>query len=269
MASLNVLYVDRSGHPSPLSHCFQATGSKDITSSLNPSNIRAEVDSAFCPYTLSFHDAASAARLMHSTSSRQCPKCHSHLSLFEKEGKVFFTCGGCDYSTENFLSVAASTKTAEVLTQMAEKLGKLEVSSARSGQFLAAEKITEPKRLNSTTSQQDAHSIARKAAIDTIKVERISIDDSLPSEFDSSLKGISTTMLQLQGDYDTPVTSGENLLPLRVPLRLRRALRCRQELGKGRPGILVKPKLSPLEGDSSMRTGHGQWFKKVRITTVV
>jgi hypothetical protein len=33
-------------------------------------------------------------------------------------------------------------------------------------------------------------------------------------------------------------------------------------LDEGRPGILVKPKLNPLEGDSSLRGGHVQWWKK-------
>jgi len=38
--------------------------------------------------------------------------------------------------------------------------------------------------------------------------------------------------------------------------------RCRAELAAGRTGILIKPKLNPLEGDTSLRAGHGQWWKK-------
>jgi hypothetical protein len=52
------------------------------------------------------------------------------------------------------------------------------------------------------------------------------------------------------------------LMPLLIPLRLRTSRRCRMELNEGRPGILLKPKLNPLEGDSSLRTGQGQWYKK-------
>jgi len=33
-------------------------------------------------------------------------------------------------------------------------------------------------------------------------------------------------------------------------------------LDAGRPGILIKPKVNPLEGDTSLRYGHGQWWKK-------
>jgi hypothetical protein len=40
-------------------------------------------------------------------------------------------------------------------------------------------------------------------------------------------------------------------------------------LAEGRPGILVKPKLNPLEGDTSLRSGHGQWWKKDSTATHV
>jgi hypothetical protein len=51
-------------------------------------------------------------------------------------------------------------------------------------------------------------------------------------------------------------------LPLPVALRVRSVRRCLKELDAGRPGILIKPKVNPLEGDTSLRYGHGQWWKK-------
>ena len=51
-------------------------------------------------------------------------------------------------------------------------------------------------------------------------------------------------------------------LPLQIPVLPRKSGRCLAELAEGRPGILVKPKLNPLEGDTSLRSSHGQWFKK-------
>lgn len=53
-----------------------------------------------------------------------------------------------------------------------------------------------------------------------------------------------------------------DLLPLPVSFRARVSRRCLAEQAAGKTGILVKPKLNPLEGDSSLRAGHGQWFKK-------
>lgn len=58
------------------------------------------------------------------------------------------------------------------------------------------------------------------------------------------------------------VSSTSDLLPLRVPLRAKKSRRCRKELAAGRTGILAKPKVHPLEGDSSLRSSHGKWWKK-------
>jgi hypothetical protein len=52
------------------------------------------------------------------------------------------------------------------------------------------------------------------------------------------------------------------LYPLRIPLCPQTSKRCPLELSKGKPGILIKPKMNPLDGDSSQRRGNGQWFKK-------
>mmetsp|Transcript_2601 Transcript_2601/g.5584 ORF Transcript_2601/g.5584 Transcript_2601/m.5584 type:complete len:554 (-) Transcript_2601:559-2220(-) len=60
----------------------------------------------------------------------------------------------------------------------------------------------------------------------------------------------------------TTPQSRSDLFPLPVTYRTRVSRRCRAELAEGRTGILIKPKLNPLEGDSSLRAGHGQWWKK-------
>ena len=83
-----------------------------------------------------------------------------------------------------------------------------------------------------------------------------------PIVLDDSLKDEPMQALLMQ-QVGTGATSFAELLPLQVPLRPRKSRRCRAELAEGRPGILLKPKLNPLEGDSSLRTGHGQWWKKV------
>jgi len=54
----------------------------------------------------------------------------------------------------------------------------------------------------------------------------------------------------------------ETIMPIPVKLRTRAVRRDCKELASGKPGILVKPKANPLEGDSSLRYGQGQWWKK-------
>jgi hypothetical protein len=84
-----------------------------------------------------------------------------------------------------------------------------------------------------------------------------------------SFQGLSAETILSQELGGNTAGSIETLLPLSIPLRPRKSRRCRAELAESRPGILVKPKLNPLEGDSSLRTGHGQWWKKVRDLTLL
>lgn len=60
-----VLYVDHARHPAPLSLCYHATGARRLSSAVDryPPATLTEVDSAYCPQCLSYHDASSAARL--------------------------------------------------------------------------------------------------------------------------------------------------------------------------------------------------------------
>lgn len=52
-------------------------------------------------------------------------------------------------------------------------------------------------------------------------------------------------------------------LPFPVHLRTKSTRRCCEEQKLGRPGILIKTKMNPLEGDTCIRYGQGQWWKKV------
>jgi hypothetical protein len=56
--------------------------------------------------------------------------------------------------------------------------------------------------------------------------------------------------------------SRSDLIPLPMNLRSRVSRRCRKELAAGRTGILMKTKQNPLDGDTSLRSGHGQWWMK-------
>jgi hypothetical protein len=99
-------------------------------------------------------------------------------------------------------------------------------------------------------------------------LERISLDagekeDDDEPLFHPSFQSLSTEIILSQKNGGNLPGSLETLLPHPIPLRPRKSRRCRAEIAESRPGILVKPKLNPLEGDSSLRTGHGQWWKKV------
>jgi hypothetical protein len=60
---------------------------------------------------------------------------------------------------------------------------------------------------------------------------------------------------------EQPATEA-GLMPLRTPLRIKLARRCRRCVEAGRPGILLQPEINPQHGDSSFRTHVGRWHKK-------
>ena len=101
-----------------------------------------------------------------------------------------------------------------------------------------------------------------------IEVQRLSLSDSANVDDDdgpestrpNAERGCAQAVLG-PGMAASSAAMGK-LYPLSVPLRPRKSRRCRAELAAGRTGILIKPKLNPLEGDSSLRSGHGQWWKK-------
>ena len=100
-----------------------------------------------------------------------------------------------------------------------------------------------------------------------IEVQRLSLSDSANVDDDdgpesprpNAERGCAQAVL---GPGMATSAAMGKLYPLSVPLRPRKSRRCRAELAAGRTGILIKPKLNPLEGDSSLRSGHGQWWKK-------
>lgn len=102
------------------------------------------------------------------------------------------------------------------------------------------------------------------------EIEHMNLDDDDDIVVEESLWNVPTHSFQMQSIHCPilPATMSE-MLPLPVPLRVRNSIRCRAEMAQGRPGILLKPKINPLDGDSSVRSGQGQWWKKVRVNVFV
>ena len=309
-----VLYVDHAGHPAPLTECFYATASRRLSSTIDrigrPSTIT-QVDSAYCPQCLSFHDASSAAQLGYcpKPSCVRCPACQSIISCRKIEGLFCYACGQCDWkSTQCHLTVDASssegeipkeeveqavTKLAEMLTERRQAGGAKKAAELHYKRVVAGyEYMLKPESLSSKASARttidkkggEAWSVedleksmkekqeALAVGDETINslfppVEHIDLDDKKAQQqtIDPDLAKLPPSCLSLQSiNTGAPCWTMMDLLPLPVPLRARKSRRCRAELADGKPGILLKPKLNPLEGDSSLRTGHGQWWKKVR-----
>ena len=308
-----VLYVDHQGHPAPLGLSYHATASRRLASSIDrhPPSTVTEVDSAYCPQCLAFHDASSAANMGYcpKATCRLCPICNSVASLAVESSECFYKCGidSCGWTSRDCSLVASITVGSdgvvakEELEKAAETLGSQYKSRTdqsnqtaethykkmlKTLEGMAKEQVKGQKStlLFSSTSaatrrgldgpegwsvealeealvtKKNMYSTSAEQPLGGKEFDDVSLEEEVKALQDS-LQGKPLQSLFLQRTATQPA-SANDLLPLPIPLRPRKSRRCRAELAEGRPGILLKPKLNPLEGDSSLRTGHGQWWKK-------
>mmetsp|Transcript_26936 Transcript_26936/g.56520 ORF Transcript_26936/g.56520 Transcript_26936/m.56520 type:complete len:531 (-) Transcript_26936:88-1680(-) len=311
-----VLYVDHQGHPAPLSLSYHATASRRLTSSVDrhpPSSIT-EVDSAYCPQCLSFHDANTAGNLgfCPKPTCRLCPLCRAVASIAVDNLDCFYKCGSCEWTSKSCLLItsldASASKDGEVGLEAVEKasldllsqwekkkeknnkqaedhfsnmqktlvgIAKSHVQGHRSSnrRVFSSELTTKRRQddlngwsIETLEESQLTRNKEKESSINQpvggMSLQKISLDGGEDDEplYHPSLEGLTAeTILSQESGANMAI---ETLLPLPIPLRPRKSRRCRAELAESRPGILVKPKLNPLEGDSSLRTGHGQWWKK-------
>ena len=107
-------------------------------------------------------------------------------------------------------------------------------------------------RIGSCNSTYRSHSLSAE--------EHDSVPPSLPSL--TSLNSITTAEQRQHACIFHQPSSTSSLIPVRRLLSCKRSRRCRVDVEKGRPGILLKPKVNPLEGDSSLRSHVGKWWQK-------
>lgn len=309
--SAHVLYVDHQGHPAPLSLSYHATASRRLASAIerHPPSTITEVDSAYCPQSMSFYDATTAANIGYSPdpASRLCPMCGGVASVVVDETDCMYKCDDCHWTSKQCGMVstitvgsdgsiskedvdkAAADLGAQWTERMDEKnrlpekhfkkmrhtleaMAKEQVKGQRSTLLTPLESASGRRGLDgpegwSVQSLEDTMAAREKLVAASIaetvggqNLQKIPLDGEklLPKSLGG--KPVSALLLHQSG---AAIGALKDLLPSQIPLRPRKSRRCRAELAEGRPGILVKPKLNPLEGDSSLRTGHGQWWKKV------
>lgn len=327
-----VLYLDHAGHPAPLGLCYHATASRYLSSSIDdrsPPTTAEEIDSAYCPQCLAFHDAATASGTelrgrCPRGGCRSCPLCEAvcGVAVVPEDngggGKMVcvYRCGYCQWTSRS-CSVSAPVSAGEdgsvskeEATSAAEALDRSLSDRTRERSAAADDvfsKLVEgwkeraqdeerrrrhPETASATKTKRGGVSAAasdgwgidsleeviaekKKDRLDVTQVVEgfaltrlgpndLAASDEPPSPNSAGAPRPTPVQASSQlGLSPAPVpASCAELLPLPVPLRARKSRRCRRELAEGRTGILVKPKVNPLEGDSSLRSGHGQWWKK-------
>eukprot|EP01083_Nonionella_stella_P117344 349577_1 len=143
-------------------------------------------------------------------------------------------------------------------------------SGSHSGRIANKIMREEEKKDNASSSKWSVealeHSITQRRQYITEEVNKnipsvthsiLTIHDDI--QLDSSSSDRISVLDPIQMARQETVSSSSShthALPVPLCLRPRVVRRCVKELEAGRPGILVKPKVNPLEGDSSLRYGH-------------
>jgi dynactin 4 len=273
VSSSFVLFVDHQGHVAPFGHCYHATASRRLTSSIerHPPSTQVEIDSAYCPQCLSFHDVASASRLAYcpKASCQQCPQCQSVVNVSVMDQKCFYACGCCDWNSSAIDLHTPCTDSNQIETAAAElgnELLKRLSNEKQLEQFQATLKTLEAVALEEIRrKKQPNHILKDPSGRRPWSMDALNTSLEKKASTEGSSKGLGTLSPYASQPGAIAVTSlllSPHQLPIPIPLRPRKSRRCVAELAEGRPGILVKPKLNPLEGDTSLRSSHGQWFKK-------
>ena len=320
-----VLYVDHAYHLTPLTLAYHATASRHLTSGRSdviPPSTTVEIDSAYCPRSLTFCDAASA--LSGDGGCKDCPVCFSPVSISiddtisvsASNGRLVchYLCGNCLWSSRECGVTSNADKLLEYSTSddadasredELEKQRGLAISDiSRDLAICLQHRISEKnkdvdtlfssivtvwaereqeeqrrKRMNvgTTVTQVDSNrrcnnwsreilekSLLDKKTLYTGRNADFVAGHITPGDTSGNPDNLPTSHQMAAQMRITAITpqSRSDLLPLPVNYRARVSRRCRAELAEGRTGILIKPKLNPLEGDTSLRAGHGQWWKK-------
>ena len=249
------------------------------------SSATTEVEATYCPQCLAFYDPSSAAQyqgVCPRAQCRLCPVCVNPLSMNayvghdenRNQAKCVYQCNYCRWnSTECGIVATVEFTNPDDVTIDASIVSKL---SSELSDIIIQREI---KHENKTTFDSLVREWGKIA--NTSKKSKLvgggSTSKSLRGVW--SLEELETSLADRAKALRSPITETphkSNILstqdhlcvdksqtiPLRMPLRSKKSRRCKLELKSGRPGILVKAKGNPLEGDSSLRSGHGQWWKK-------
>lgn len=281
-----VLYVDYKGNANPLSTTYLPTAARHFSSSSynfstgKGTTTVTEVDAAYCPQCLSFYDPTTAMDVHRgmcpNVKCRNCPVCTNPLSMRivaatgndgtseSDPSECVFKCSYCKWSSlECGGLVAKSTSSDEDMKSLFNKMTEQVISKDCEVDGMAVfDKLKRGwgKRLASINK---AYTVREKENINHGPWSLAKLEKSLEERRISTLKGSEIFVDSESNEKDIPLNI-RSCRPQPMPLRVKKSRRCKKELENGRPGILVKPKVNPLEGDSSLRSGHGQWFKKVR-----
>lgn len=239
----------------PLNNLYYLPTANSLVSQ-ESQNVMEEVISQFCPQCFTVYNSEQASQQLNSCMfCTLCLRCNSILSVVEKSDESYFVCRYCTWISKPQLK--ASSK-----SSLLQACNDHFASSCQATQSVFDNLVSALSRMSKKSSENKSEKPLQRQTYDEFEqsVESRTIDSlSAIREFhQSSLSNETYNALLSQ----TPSSIGL----CRVPLSTKRTLRIAEANipsgATGRSNILVQPKTSPLEGDSSMKLQRGKWFFK-------
>ena len=276
----------------PLLLCYLGTGSRELSDRNDNQSVFSEIDStAYCPQCLKYRDVNTAVTQMNGCcdTCRACPHCQSPLQIMSDgdDGSYFYHCGYCRFNSKKNCHPSIMTKinTTNIQEDLNQQCNLQYEQHSGNDEFQKLLHLWATPPTPTMKESNDKMPIQQsfQKDWDIEKLEQLTL--SKQNQYSLNMESLSSPELNTADNEDTkkemhslitntPINTTIVLstytdtpysvdLPYPIPLHTRKIHRCRKELAAGRTGILIKPKPNPLEGDSSLRSGHGQWWKKV------
>ncbi|KAH9086417.1 hypothetical protein LEN26_020180 [Aphanomyces euteiches] len=294
---MSVEYLCGCGRRYPLAELYWSDTCNKIVCPW-PSCSLQEIDSYFCRYQMdNLPSKEAAAYKNRSARTFECPDCKSTLQTLKEDDKYIFFCAHCRWDSEAILTdedpdtlmMVANAREREehvfdallahyqqkaTSTNQTQAMKRL--SSIPSTRFLKPVRPTiqygwkmehlEAKLKETSTTVPSPVDLALERQCEE-KVSNSPFVVEISARDSAKIQDMSTVSTLAQRNLCTPLLQARNtarLFPSRPELRVKRSWRCVESMANGAPGILVKPQINPMTGDSSMVV-VASWWKKATL----
>lgn len=279
-----ILFQDYNSLWSELKNMYWSQTSKMLVMRLTKSCVE-DIVTHFCPQCMTrYSDDEAHNHMNRCPVCLQCPSCSSVLSYIKAKNQ--WLCNYCswkwntDSSSEasrlsgldviklekeqeqninnNFRILLQALQNKRDNNETTSKLSPLERSQKRQRDPWQLSDL-ESKLLSASKRSTENETIAPMSIPVQVQENPWSLDFNPSEKLQDTL--FTSFSQRIQHPHTQPLSLND-LKPLRVQLRVKRTVRCRQDLDNNKMNILVQPKPLPLEGDSSQKSQLGKWWIK-------
>ncbi|OQR90302.1 hypothetical protein ACHHYP_05640 [Achlya hypogyna] len=263
-----------------------------------------EIDSYFCRFQMdNLPSKEAAAYKNRSARTFACPDCASTLQTIKTGDKYIFFCSHCRWDSANLLAdddpdtltMVANTRERDedvfdvLLTHYQQQSNAHTAALPKPLAFNSLARLGKPHfhvkapttlgwkmdQLEAKLQKRNEENVLTpfdQKAVAAVRAKfpqhrSFETDDAVAVAAVAGTSDMSLVSTLRQRYLSTPLVQSRDvagLYPSRPDLRVKRSWRCVEAMAANNPGILVKPQINPMTGDSSMVVS-ASWWKKATL----